>query len=365
MPELQKIQFRCPKCDNPICVAQKHTGKRGKCSRCGVPVKVPSAQLSPFTPESVGEPQSQLADSAPITESPAISIVTTPHRHILTSIRPKSGRYRTKRHLVSFVVAVGIILLLIPLSTAVRRAPSLRRQVGAASQEKRKTELRDTESAAVLDAATLDLPDETNTGAPDATMADLSDATAIVLPNLKPVGYFVAKSLQGGLGTDGGGISVKDKKDCFLVIVAEVPSEWLLPSEPEFLAMQADDASRTSRRHARVYDPSRFMLIVSDGRGFKGNLIDKWDPTNSSMASGFTSGMNVMESTTSNESDNAGPAEDKPVLELPLTSEAIAIAWVIEQGVAIPPYKLQFDGESSVPVPEEQLQPPPIRTRPF
>ena len=174
---------------------------------------------------------------------------------------------------------------------------------------------------------------------------------------LKPIGFYVARSLQGGLGTTGGSIKPKEANKSFLVIVVSAASRHFMPSEAEYLAIKEarkDDSKRKpppSRECVRVFDPDSFMVVLADGRGYRADLLANWEHLRSSSGfGGFCPGSCTTTSTS----------------PIPLgTAEELAVAWVLNAKDCRMPLKVQFGRWHAVQVPNKRLEPPPVRSSPF
>jgi DNA-directed RNA polymerase subunit RPC12/RpoP len=192
-----------------------------------------------------------------------------------------------------------------------------------------------------------------------ASEAKAAETKAAEKPRSKVVGFFTTTALQGGVGTMGGGIEPKEEGKTFLVVVMSLPRSCFIPSEAEFLALRAErkkeDPSRmevSCRENVQIYDPSRFMLILADGRGLRAGLIAASYDEKALFDLGFSPGR-IIQSASS-----ATPID-------PSRQEAVAVGWALSPGECALSLKVQVDKEVPLPVPDHRLPVPPVKSRPY
>jgi hypothetical protein len=170
-------------------------------------------------------------------------------------------------------------------------------------------------------------------------------------PEIKPLGYLTAKELSGGGGT----LRPKEEGKTFVVIVADVPVQLLMPTEAEYQSILAEDRERKKddkpatdkgplpRDRYRLLDPQRFTVVLADGRGQRAVAITTWEFAS---AMGFHDGtltMSIMQAKSG--------AKDE-------TSVKLAVAVVVNEAEAKPPFMLQLDRDLTRRVPDKVLKLP-------
>ena len=180
-----------------------------------------------------------------------------------------------------------------------------------------------------------------------------------VLPgfrSLKPLGFFTTRFLPG-MGSPISGnatMSPRDDKEVFLGIGVEVPSDWLLPTEEMFREFEANNEKMNapngsgksgSREEWTAFDPRRFVIVLADGREFKGMLIRQWQAGS-------------MDGFASRQWHRLLPSSGKKADSIAVAFgqvEKVAVVITLAEESAKPPFKLRYDDREFVAVPAEQL----------
>ncbi|NOZ21448.1 MAG: hypothetical protein GXP25_10210 [Planctomycetes bacterium] len=94
---------------------------------------------------------------------------------------------------------------------------------------------------------------------------------------LMPVGYYVRYMLKIGVRRMWGAKGEGNKK--FLIIVFSGPLDMFKVSDYEFRYLKRENGRLTTREMTRHYDPTRFTLILSNGRRVRASAIaPNWTP---------------------------------------------------------------------------------------
>jgi hypothetical protein len=170
---------------------------------------------------------------------------------------------------------------------------------------------------------------------------------------IKPTGYLVASELSGG------GNTLRPKADgmTFVVVCVDVPVELLMPTEAEYQTIRAreqeqkkndaeakdKDKEPLARDRYRILDPRRFTVVLADGRGERAEAIAYWEWAS---LMGFHDGTLTMSITKAKPTDK----EEREI--------RIAVAIVVKEAEAKPPFRLQLDREVAQRVPNTELKLP-------
>jgi major membrane immunogen (membrane-anchored lipoprotein) len=167
-------------------------------------------------------------------------------------------------------------------------------------------------------------------------------------PSLVAKGYRTAISLDGG--GYGNSMKTEDKDKIFLVVTVSVPTGELIPTEAEYRTMKHEqDSSKIeagekkisfpAKEYCRIYSPQRFTVIFADGRGYHGQLIAR----DNSAGMGFSSSCMYWQSFANSQSP-----------EVP-KNETVNVAFVVDGKDCRPPFQIQLDRNTTVPVPDTKL----------
>lgn len=170
-------------------------------------------------------------------------------------------------------------------------------------------------------------------------------------PMIKPLGYLTAKELSSGSGT----LRPKEDGGTFVVVVVEIPVQLLMPTEAEYQSILArekeqkkDDKAAADkgplpRECYRLLYPQRFTVVLADGRGERADVITPWEYAS---LMGFHDGNITMSVTREKVADKAEQ------------NVKVAVAVVVKEADAKPPFRLQLDREAARPVPDKVLKLP-------
>lgn len=168
---------------------------------------------------------------------------------------------------------------------------------------------------------------------------------------IKPLGYFTAKELSSGSGT----LRPKEEGGTFVVVVVEIPAQLLMPTEAEYQSILArekeqkkDDKAAADkgplpRECYRLLYPQRFTIVLADGRGERADVITPWEFAS---LMGFHDGNITMSITREKVADKAEQ------------SVKLAVAVVVKETEAKPPFMLQLDRGNPRKVPDKVLKLP-------
>lgn len=180
---------------------------------------------------------------------------------------------------------------------------------------------------------------------------DTNDGGEDPRDGVRPVGFAVLRKLPAGRDIITGRLQyilLKDSNKRFIVIVAFVPSDLVMPSEAEYTKLKGDHDGRTNKLYPprnclSHLDSARFRIVLADGQAQRQCLVADLRGSAGSLGTYFSGG------TMTNTRYSKGSPE-------PLKSPTkIGVACVAAREDCKPPFKLQIDQDDPVDVPNKKV----------